>query len=295
MISVAIERAAPTIAVGDVQLTAFLDVDLNFPMGLDQVFPSVDADAWTPHRERHPEAFGSHGGWRYRVHCYLVRARDRLVLVDTGCGPASLAFPAFLGVEGALRSHLSTAGVAAEDIDTVVITHVHPDHVGGVLDPEAPGPASSFPRARYLVPRADWETWRRPEVREGFPIAFVGDTLEPLVALGAVDLVDGEHTLGRELTLIPTPGHTPGSTSLLVRSGGESAMLVGDVWLHPAQVTEPTWGSAFDMDQDAAGSTRAALAQRIAEEGMTMGACHFPAPFGQLVRLEGRQHWMPLS
>lgn len=286
---------APAVTVGDVKVTAFVDVDLDFPMGLDQVFPDVDPESWDPHRERYPGAFGSDSGWRYRVHCYLVKSADRTVLVDTGCGPASLAFPAFMGVAGALPTRLAAAGVDVEDIDTVLITHVHPDHVGGVLDPDSPAPSPAFPRARYLVPRADVETWERPEVREGFPIPFVGDTLDPLIELGVVDLVHGELTLGRELTILETPGHTPGHSSLLIMSARETALLAGDVWLHPAQVTEPSWASAFDMDAQTATQTRISLAQRVADEGMTVGACHFPEPFGQLVRLEGRHHWIPLS
>ena len=286
---------APTVAIGDVGIMAFVDVDLDFPMGLDQVFPDVEPAAWEPHRERYPAAFGSDGGWRYRVNCYLVRTRDRTVLVDTGCGPASLAFPGFLSVAGALRSSLVASGLSVVDVDTVVITHVHPDHVGGVLDPESAGHEPAFPGARYLIPRADVETWGRPEVREGFPIPFLEDTLDRLMERGVVDLVDGEQTVSRELTILPTPGHTPGHSSLLIRSAGEIALLVGDVWLHPAQVTEPEWMSAFDMDPPTVKRVRTSLAQRISDEGMTVGVCHFPEPFGQLVRLEGRHHWIPLS
>lgn len=295
MASTTLGGPAPAVVIGDVDIMAFVDVDLDFPMGLDQVFPDVEAADWEPHRNRYPAAFGSDGGWRYSVNCYLVRTSDRTVLVDTGCGPASLAFPGFIGVAGALSTRLAAAGVGVEEIDTVLITHVHPDHVGGVLAPDSPVPAPAFPRARYLIPRADVETWAQPEVREGFPIPFVGDTLDPLIELGVVDLVSDEQSIGKELTIIQTPGHTPGHSSLLIRSAGETALLAGDVWLHPAQVTEPTWASAFDMDGGAATQTRISIAQRIAADGMTVGACHFPEPFGQLVRLEGRSHWIPLA
>lgn len=295
MASTTVGGPAPAVAIGDVSIMAFVDVDLDFPMGLDEVFPDVDAADWQPHRTRYPGAFGSDGGWRYRVNCYLVRTSDRTVLVDTGCGPASLAFPGFMGVAGALTSRLATAGVAVDEIDTVLITHVHPDHVGGVLASDSPVPTPAFPRARYLIPRADVETWAKPEVREGFPISFVGDTLDPLMGLGVVDLVSDEQSIGKELTIIQTPGHTPGHSSLLIRSAGDTALLAGDVWLHPAQVTEPMWGSAFDMDTAGAAQTRVSLAKRIADDGMTIGVCHFPEPFGQLVRLEGRHHWISLS
>lgn len=288
-------HASPTIAVGDVSLTALLDVDIPFSAAVEQVFPGLEPHEWEAHRSRYPEAFADGGAWRYVVTCYLLRAGERRILVDTGCGSATLAFPSFIGVGGGLHERLAALDVSAQEIDTVLITHVHPDHVGGVLAPGAGEPAPAFPRARYLVPREDWEAWSRPEVQEAFPVPYVGDTIAPLVAAGAVDLVDGERPVAPQLTLLPTPGHTPGSSSVLIDSRGERAMLVGDVWLHPAQVTDPSLGCSFDMEPETARATRASLAERIADEGMVMGACHFPEPFGQLVRLERRHHWMPVT
>ena len=288
-------NVSPALTVGDVSLTALLDIDVAFPMPVEQVFTGLEPEAWEHHRARYPEAFSAAGGWRYVVTCYLVRTQDRCILVDTGCGSAALAFPSFIGVGGALRAGLAAIDVSLQEIDTVIISHVHPDHVGGVLAPEARGPVPAFPRARYLVPRLDWETWRRPEVQDAFPVPYVGDTIGPLVESGVVDLIDDEHLLSPQLSLLSTPGHTPGSTSLLINSAGERAMLVGDVWLHPAQVTDVGLACAFDMDAELARATRAALAERISQEGMTMGACHFPEPFGQLVRLDGRHHWMPVA
>jgi glyoxylase-like metal-dependent hydrolase (beta-lactamase superfamily II) len=287
--------ASPTIEVGDVSVTALLDVDLAFPLPIEQVFTGLTAEEWEAHRSRYPEAFSPDGGWRYVVTCYLVRDGDGCILVDTGCGAAALAFPSFLGVQGQMGQRLAALDVSPDEIETVVITHIHPDHVGGVLAAESAPPAPAFPRARFLVPREDWEAWSRPDVQEAFPFPYVGDTIGPLMETGAVDLVDGERSLSRRLTLLPTPGHTPGSTSLLIDSGGERALLVGDLWLHPSQVNDPSLACSFDMEPETALTTRAALAERIADEGMVMGACHFPEPFGQLVRLEGRRHWMPVT
>ena len=288
-------NASPTITVGDVSLTALLDIDVAFPMPVEQVFTGLGPDEWDRHHARYPEAFSAAGGWRYVVTCYLVRAADRCLLVDTGCGSAALAFPSFIGVGGALRDRLAAIDVSPHEIDTVVISHIHPDHVGGVLAPGTRESAPAFPHARYLVPRVDWETWRQPEVQDAFPVPYIGDTIGPLVESGVVDLVDDERRLSPQLALLRTPGHTPGSTSLLIDSSGERAILVGDLWLHPAQVTDAGLACAFDMDPELARATRSALAQRIAQEGMTMGACHFPEPFGQLVRLDGRHHWMPVA
>lgn len=287
--------ASPTVAVGDISITALLDVDMAFPLGIDQVFTDVTAEEWEGHRARCPGAFSDDGGWRYVVTCYLLRGADGCVLVDTGCGAASLAFPTFLGVEGQLGRRLAAIDVSPEEIGTVVITHIHPDHVGGVLRHGDGATERAFPRARLVVPRSDWDAWSRPEVQDAFPVPYVGDTIAPLIEAGLVNLVNGEHNVSKHLRLLPTPGHTPGSSSLLIDSAGERAMLVGDLWLHPAQVTDPAMKCSFDMEPDVARETRAALATRISDEGLMIGACHFPEPFGELVRLEGRHHWMPVS
>lgn len=287
--------ASPTVAVGDISITALLDVDMPFPLGIDQVFTNVTAEEWEGHRARCPEAFSHDGGWRYVVTCYLLRDADGCVLVDTGCGAASLAFPTFLGIEGQLGRRLAAIDVSPEEIDTVVITHIHPDHVGGVLTHGGAAAERAFPGSRLVVPRRDWDAWSRPEVQDAFPVPYVGDTIAPLIEAGVVDLVDGEYDVSKHLRLLPTPGHTPGSSSLLIDSAGERALLVGDLWLHPGQVTDPAMTCSFDMEPDVARETRAALATRISDEGLMMGACHFPEPFGELVRLEGRHHWMPVA
>ena len=147
--------ASPTITVGDVHLTALLDIDVAFPLPIEQVFTGLAPEDWEVNRTRYPEAFSADGGWRYVVTCYLLRAGDRCLLVDTGCGSAALAFPSFIQVGGALRDRLAAIDVSAPEIDTVVITHVHPDHVGGVLATDADEPSPAFPRARYLVPRGE--------------------------------------------------------------------------------------------------------------------------------------------
>jgi glyoxylase-like metal-dependent hydrolase (beta-lactamase superfamily II) len=130
---------------------------------------------------------------------------------------------------------------------------------------------------------------------EGVAPGFVQETLTPLEALGVLDLADGERSLTEEITTLHTPGHTPGSMSLLIASGGERAIIVGDAIAHPAQVEHPDWGFSFDFDGETALRTRNQLLDRIEAEGLTMTSCHFPEPgFGRVVRLEGRRYWQAL-
>ena len=181
-----------------------------------------------------------------------------------------------------------------------MFTHLHPDHVGWNLRRDAGGhyhPA--FPRARYLAHRADWDTMHRPEVQQALSdIApgFTGQALTPLQSLGVLDLTDGGRVLSQEITAIHTPGHTPGSMSLLISSNGERAILTGDAFGHPAQVEHPDWYVVHDMDHRHAEQTRYQLLDRIEAEGLVMSASHFPEPgFGRVMRLEGRRFWQALS
>jgi glyoxylase-like metal-dependent hydrolase (beta-lactamase superfamily II) len=117
----------------------------------------------------------------------------------------------------------------------------------------------------------------------------------PLERLGNLELIDGDHRLTDEISITPTPGHTPGSVSVLFTSDGEKAIMCGDAFVHPATVTEPGWEFAFEMDMEQAARTRVSLLDRIEAEGMKVIACHFPGPgFGSIVRIEGRRYWQGL-
>jgi glyoxylase-like metal-dependent hydrolase (beta-lactamase superfamily II) len=283
------------LTIGQVEILGLSDATVDYPWTLDQLFPDVQTASWEPYRRRFPETFASQDVWRSDYTCYLLRSGGRTVLLDTGMGPADSALAAALGLSGQLLEKLAGAGVQPEEIDLVVLSHLHPDHVGWNLHREDGGYRPTFPRARYIVHRADWDAFQRPEVRAHLPFEYVDQAITPLQRLGVLDLIDDERSLTSELTTLHTPGHTPGHMSVLIASGEERAMLLRDVVLHPAQVTEPEWNSMFEMDGDVARQTRRAVLDRIEAEGMMLSARHFPEPgFGRLVRLDGRRYWQGL-
>jgi glyoxylase-like metal-dependent hydrolase (beta-lactamase superfamily II) len=242
-----------SITVGDVEISHLYDLvaDFPFPRTLDRAFPAVPAEAWEPYRREYPSLFGPGNVPRFHVGCYLIRARGRTILADTGVGPASLGMAKLFGAGGHLPDRLRSAGVLPADIDTVMFTHLHPDHVGWNLRQDGGRYRPTFPRARYVAHRADWDTVRRAEVQQQLAAiapGYVGQTLTPLASLGVLDLADGDCVLSREVTALHTPGDTPGSMSLLIASRGERAILVGDAIGHPAQVEHPDWGVIDDMD-----------------------------------------------
>ena len=105
------------------------------------------------------------------------------------------------------------------------------------------------------------------------------------------ELLEGDRTLDAELSLLHTPGHTPGSQSLLVRSGEQAALLWGDVANHPAQVGEPDWSPGSDVQPEVARGTRRRLLDRVETEGMWLAPTHFPEAFGTVTRVDGAHRW----
>ena len=213
------------LTVGNVEILDITDIVADFPMPLSQVFPDVPSEAWAPYAERFPDEFPRPDTWRGHFGGYLLRSEGRTILVDTGMGSSATnpgAIATFTGgADGRMLEALRDVGVSPEDIDTVFFTHLHPDHVGWNLS-AASGDSrkATFPKARYVAHQADWDAFQNPEVQAHFPFPFWEETLAPLATLGVLDQLSGETTLTSEITAIPTPGHTPGSMSLVITSGG---------------------------------------------------------------------------
>jgi glyoxylase-like metal-dependent hydrolase (beta-lactamase superfamily II) len=282
-----------TLRVGNVEILGLPDAHVDpSPWPLSMRFPHTPLDAFEPFRARYPETFSARGGpddTQATFTCYLVRSQAQLVLVDTGIGPSGTPMADATGATGDLPTRLRAKGVSPEDVTVVFLTHIHPDHIGWNITRGQP----TFPRARYLVHQADWEAWQSSEVRAifgGFP-----ELVEPLRDLGVLDLLSGECAISADLSTLHTPGHTPGSQSLLISSAGERALIVGDAISVPTHVTHPEWPYVFDMHMEVAADTRRDLLERLEAEGMPFASSHFPAPgFGKVIRLEGRRYWQAL-
>jgi glyoxylase-like metal-dependent hydrolase (beta-lactamase superfamily II) len=268
-----------SITIGRVEITSLTDVEGAF-FRLDQIFPGVMAEQWEPYLHRYPWAFADDETLLGRVGSYLLHSPAHTVLVDTGVGPQAM------GASGRLLSDLEGLGVRPEDVDTVFLTHLHGDHLGWSVNL---GGEPVFPEARYVTQAAEWE----------ISAPYLGRAVAALDDLGVLDLLDGEEPVGEEVTAIPTPGHSPGHSSLLVSSGGEQALVAGDAIVHPAQATEPTWNVHFDMDKEQAARTREMLLTWLEADGIAVAAGHIPGSgFGRIVREKGepgRRYWQTLE
>ena len=273
-----------TMTVGNLEIVSLLDSSFDAPCA--GLFPKVPAEAWNDHAEHVTD-----GKLKVSISSFVVRGGGKTVLVDTGLGKKDRGF---FG-NGRAMDSLAGLGVRPDDVDLVLATHIHIDHVGGHTVVAGEGYAPAFPKARYVFTRAEWDYWTAPDVASAPGNPYVRDSVLPLDGAADVELVDGEHRLSDEIALIPTPGHTPAHTSFLVSSGGEAAVILGDVAHSPVQVTETSWHDAFDLDPEKAAVSRERIFDRIEREGWRVAGGHFPHPgFGRVVRVENKRYFRAL-
>ena len=283
------------ISVGGVEVFALLDGVRDIDTPITDAFPDSPRDELLAYRTRYPDIYGEEDRWRITIRAWLIRHAGSQILVDTGIGQATAPGVEWFGVPGDLHTALSEAGTAAIDIDTVVISHVHDDHVGGTVDA---GGGVAFPNARYLIQRADIE-WQREAAKESDEDRAVWETLlAPLEAARAAVALDGHDPLAAGISVHHAPGHTPGHQVVRVAGDdGSRALIAADTFNHPAQLAHPDWPSGPDDDHAMAAATRRlVLAELAADPETTFSATHFGEAFGRMVT--GADHlasWQPLS
>ncbi len=219
-----------------------------------------------------------------RIQALVVETDGRRIVVDTCVGnDKERAIPFFCNLQGAFLADLAAAGYPRESIDTVICTHLHSDHVGWntmLVDGKW---VPTFPNARYVLVRAEVDA----EPQAGEDVVFV-DSVQPILDAGVADLVEPGHVVCPGITLLPTPGHTPGHVSVLIESGVETAVITGDVMHHPVQCGCPHWPSVFDNDPAAAEATRRRFLDQFADRDVLIIGTHFPLPgAGHIRREEG--------
>lgn len=218
---------------------------------------------------------------------FLLRSSGKTILVDTGIGPRRRSgMP-----RGKLDETLRDAGVARSEIDAVVHTHLHIDHVGwNTVDNERGEPEVFFPNARFVIQRGEWDFWMETERLQEEDNAHLRECVEPLRHSGRIDFVEGEAAFDENLTFLSTPGHTPGHVSIGIASAGERAIIVGDASHHPAQLEHPDWSPNPDIDPVLSAKTRDRLFDEVADDGRMWIAGHWPYPgMGHIQRVDGKR------
>ncbi|MEU9500070.1 MBL fold metallo-hydrolase [Streptomyces sp. NPDC048196] len=283
-----VQGSGPAWAVGDLLVHRVDETELPPPTGawlLPEATPDVVGDA----RWLRPDFATSDGALRLASHSFAVEANGLRVLVDTGIGNGKTRTnPAFDHLDTPYLRRLTAAGFAPESVDLVILTHLHTDHVGwNTLDRHGSW-VPTFPHARYLVARTEWDYWAGVEMDEQRRQLF-RDSVHPVRDAGLLDLVDVPDT-GSEVApgirLRPTPGHTPGQVAVELHSGVRSAVITGDCVHHPVQLHRPGITSCVDIDPAQAIHSRRELIASLADTETLLLGSHFPPPTAGLVTTE---------
>ncbi len=276
--------------IGDVKITRIVEMSaVRTPdFGYRNLSTKeILAEAWL-----RPHFATDDGQLKSCIQAFVVESQGRRIIVDTCVGndkPRGNA--AWNQLHGSFLDDLTAAGYPPESIDIVLCTHLHVDHVGWntiLVDGQW---TPTFPNARYLFGRTEWEHWRQeavadiagdidPEIVEAVIdcVAVNQDSIRPIIDAGLHQLVEVEHQVTDEVQLEPTPGHTPGHVSVVITSAGKRAVITGDMMHHPIQIGLPHVASKFDHDVDRAQNTRRDFLRRYGDDEVLVFGTHFAAP-----------------
>jgi glyoxylase-like metal-dependent hydrolase (beta-lactamase superfamily II) len=277
--------------IGSFELTALYDGIWYRPINDKFIVNAPLADV----EQALDQAFMPHDKLATPFTTLIVNTGKRLVLLDTGTG-GQIAPSA-----GVLRSNLAAAGINPNDVDTIVISHFHPDHINGIKDKDN---ALIFPRAEIMVPAPEWAYWMDDAnlnaAAADLKIVFLNQRrIFADLAKQVTQFQPGKEVAPGVVT-VPAPGHTPGHTVFAIHSGDQSLLVLSDTAQHPAVFARhPDWQAVFDIDGTEAVATRKKLFDRAAADRMLVTGYHFPFPAcGHLIKTAtGYEHvpveWQP--
>lgn len=227
------------------------------------------------------------------IHSWLIKTDRHTILLDSCAGnhKERPSQPRFHQLNLPFLERLEAAGARAEEIDIVLCTHLHSDHVGWNTQLENGRWKPTFKNARYLFSRTEHDFWDSSvgdrRAKDPDRAIVYDDSVLPVVEAGQAVLLDGAHAIDDRLMIEPSPGHTPGHVVLKLDDGGGRALFCGDTIHHPVQVYEPSWNSRFCEDPAQARATRRRMLEHCCENHALLFPTHFAAPHVTAIEPEG--------
>jgi glyoxylase-like metal-dependent hydrolase (beta-lactamase superfamily II) len=265
--------------IGEVRVTEI--VELTTTSAAHWLLPDATADRVAEIDWMVPHYATPEGKVHMTIRALVIESDGRRIVVDTCLGnDKQRPVEAWNMLSGPFLQDLTAAGFPPYTIDTVLCTHLHVDHVGWntqLVDGEW---VPTFSNARYLFAETEWDHWRRED--SGMDVVLRADSIQPVIDAGLVDLIETDAKLTPEVSLRPTPGHTPGHVSVVIESEGERGVITGDLSHMVCQATHPEWGSAFDVDPARAEATRRSFFAEHAETDVLVLGTHWEPCAGRV-------------
>ena len=264
--------------------------ELDATSALQGLIPDLDRADLSRASWLTPRYIDETGRLKGSVQAFVILIAGKVIIVDPGVGNEKnrTAVPDWNDLHTDFLDRLASTGVQPSDVDYVVNTHLHFDHVGwhtrlvdGVWQP-------TFPAARYVMSANEFGYWQAsPKHEIEDQLAGFADSVAPVNDAGLVDLVSDDHVVSDGVRIVPSPGHTPYHVSVIIESRGQTAVITGDVVHHPCQIAYPHWGAASDFNPDQARASRSDLVERVADTGTLVIGTHFADPVAGHIRRDG--------
>jgi glyoxylase-like metal-dependent hydrolase (beta-lactamase superfamily II) len=276
-------------------------IEMEIAGGTKFILPQATRDKVREINWLAPHFADKEGNLIMSIHALVVETPTRKMIVDTCIGnDKQRSIANWTNLQLPFLEDLNKAGYQTDEIDTVMCTHLHVDHVGWntmLVDGKW---IPTFPNARYLMGREEYEYWDKSdsdEAADDLNQGVMGDSVRPVFDAGLVDLVGMDHRVCAEVFLEPTTGHTPGHASIHIRSEGQEALITGDSIHHPCQIEHLDWASSADFDQTASTATRTELMEKYANINILIIGTHFATPTaGRLkTKADGESYWLDTS
>ncbi len=270
--------------IGEVTVTRVVEIEATG--GMSRIIPEATRERLREIGWLYPHFVDEGGRMRGSIHALIIETPDRTIMVDTCVGnDKERGNAAWNQLQTTFLDDMAKAGYAIDQVDNVLCTHLHIDHVGWntmLVDGKW---MPTFPKARYLMGQVEFDHWRQHEDTD--QAVVMADSVLPVFDAGLVDLVPTDHKICDQVSLIPTVGHTPGHVSVMIRSQGEEAMITGDFIHHPCQFAHPEWSASVDTDPVQSAVTRRDVFGQYAETPTLIIGTHFHTPTAGYLKRDG--------
>jgi glyoxylase-like metal-dependent hydrolase (beta-lactamase superfamily II) len=278
-----------TLEVGDLTIHRIIEQETTFLSALD-LFPQLSTDRLAQNREwmRKAGAIDAEDMLILCFQSYVVRTPHHTILIDSCIGndkPRPLRPKWNMKTDDTYMRGLSAAGLSIEDIDFVMCTHLHVDHVGWNTRMENGRWVPTFPNARYIFGKTEFEYWTEQHAKT--PVPPFGDSVLPVVEAKRAEVVRDDFAVGDHLRILPTPGHTPGHITFALGRTKDDAVFSGDLMHSPLQTHHPDLSPRFDVDPALAAKTRRGFLERYCDTDTLCCTAHFPSPSTGKIRRRG--------
>ncbi len=276
-------------SVGDLTIRRVIEQETSFLPALD-MFPGLTPDVLAENRAwlRQAKALDDADVLMLCFQSYIVRTPHHTILVDSCIGndkqrPGRPKW--HMKTDETYLRGLAAAGISVADIDYVMCTHLHVDHVGWNTRLENGRWVPTFPKARYVFARSEYDYWHEENAKA--PVPPFGDSVLPVVEAKKADIVGNDFAIGDHVRILPTPGHTPGHVAFAFGKGQDSAVCSGDLMHSPLQTRYPELSPKFDVDPAQAATTRRNFLERYCDTDTLCCTAHFPSPSAGKIRRKG--------